>query len=56
MPLKKMGRPTDSKKDAQISVRFDPETLEKLDAYCKRRKKARPEAIREAVRMLPEKE
>lgn len=33
-----MGRPTDSPKTTQFSVRFDSETLEILDKYCNQEK------------------
>ena len=34
---KKMGRPTDSPKTTQFSIRFDEKTLEVLDTYCKKK-------------------
>ncbi len=51
-PKKKMGRPTDSKKATQFSVRFDQETLEILDDYCREAKITRPEGVRQAVKSL----
>lgn len=53
---KKMGRPTDNLKSTQFSVRFDEETLNILDDYCKKNSVSRPEGIRIAVRKLKEKE
>lgn len=49
---KKMGRPTDSPKTTQFSIRFDEETIEILDAYCNQEKVSRPEGVRRAVRKL----
>lgn len=55
MPEKKrMGRPTDSPKTTQFSVRFDDETLQILDDYCKRKKCSRPQGVRIAVKKLKE--
>lgn len=47
-----MGRPTDSLKSKQFSVRFDEETLGILDYYCKENSVSRPDGIRKAVRKL----
>ena len=55
MNPKKMGRPTESPKETQISVRFDGPTLERLDAFCEQEGVTRPEGIRKAVRALPDK-
>lgn len=55
MTLKKIGRPTDNPKVTQFSVRFDKETLEILDRYCKENALTRPEGVREAVRKLNKK-
>ena len=52
MPLKKMGRPTDNPKTTQFSIRFDEETLQILDEYCKKEKLSRPQAVRIAVKKL----
>lgn len=52
---KKMGRPTDNPKQTQFSVRFDKDTLDILDEYCKENNISRPEGIREAVRKLKNK-
>lgn len=51
---KKMGRPTDSPKTTQFSVRFDNETIEILDNYCNQEGINRPEGVRRAVRKLKE--
>lgn len=52
---KKMGRPTDSPKTTQFSVRFDSETIKILDEYCNQNGGiARPEGVRRAVRKLKE--
>lgn len=53
---KKMGRPTENPKSTQFSVRFDEETLNILDDYCKENSVSRPEGVRVAVRKLKEKE
>nr|DAS44168.1 MAG TPA: hypothetical protein [Caudoviricetes sp.] len=55
MTPKKIGRPTDNPKVTQFSVRFDKETLEILDRYCKENALTRPEGVREAVRKLNKK-
>ena len=52
---KKMGRPTDSPKTVQFSVRFDEETLQILDDYCREEKLTRPQGVRKAVRRLKNK-
>lgn len=49
---RKMGRPTDSPKTTQFSVRFDNETIEILDDYCNQENVSRPEGVRRAVRKL----
>lgn len=49
-----MGRPTDSPKTTQFSVRFDEKTIETLDNYCKQENISRPEGVRRAVRKLKE--
>lgn len=49
---KKLGRPTDNPKTTQFSVRFDNETLNILDKYCKKENLTRPQAIRIAVQKL----
>lgn len=53
---KKMGRPTENPKSMQFSIRFDEETLNILDDYCKGNSVSRPEGVRIAVRKLKEKE
>lgn len=55
MNNKKMGRPTDSPKTTQISIRFDAETLNILDGYCQKNGFSRVEAVRKAVAMLEDK-
>lgn len=51
-----MGRPTENPKSTQFSIRFDEETLNILDNYCKKNSVSRPEGVRRAVRKLKEKE
>lgn len=55
LPKKKMGRPTDNPKTTQFSVRFDDETLQILDDYCKNNNLSRPQGVRIAVRKLKDK-
>lgn len=50
-----MGRPTDSPKTTQISIRFDSKTLNILDGYCQKNGFSRVEAVRKAVAMLEDK-
>ena len=47
-----MGRPTDNPKPVQIAVRFDANTLQILDDYCKEKQISRAEGVRQAVRKL----
>lgn len=49
---KKMGRPTDSPKNTQFSVRFDNESIKILDDYCNQEQISRPEGVRRAVKQL----
>ncbi len=48
----KMGRPTDSPKITQLSIRFDEKTLNILDDFCNRKNISRPEGVRCAVQGL----
>lgn len=52
MKPKKTGRPTDNPKKTQFSIRFDDDTLEILDDFCKEHQIGRPEGVRRAVRRL----
>lgn len=56
MASKKMGRPTDSPKTAQITVRFEPDQVKILDDYGQKHGITRVEAIRRAVLLLSENE
>lgn len=56
MTSKKMGRPTDSPKTEQITVRFEPDQIKLLDSYSQRHSITRVEAIRRAVLLLKGKE
>lgn len=49
MAARKMGRPTESRKDYMLRVRMDSETLEKLDACCKAGKLSRSEIVRKGI-------
>lgn len=56
MPEKrKRGRPTDNPKTTQFTIRFDKETLDILDNYCKKQDITRPEAVRTIIRQLQKK-
>ena len=54
MANKKMGRPTDNPKPFRLSVRVDRETLEVLDAYCKKKGINRMEGTRQGIQRLKE--
>ncbi len=54
MADKKMGRPTDNPKPIRMGVRIDPDTLERLDKYCKKNNIVRSEAVRIAINRLVE--
>ena len=49
MATKKMGRPTDSRKDTEIRVRANPETMRKLDACSKKLNTNRSEIVRKGI-------
>lgn len=49
---KKMGRPTNDPKPHRISIRLSDETMEILNAYCKKRGISYPEGAREAINRL----
>lgn len=51
----KMGRPTDNPKTVQLGIRFDADTLKKLDDFCQEEKISRAEGVRIAVQRLPKK-
>ena len=55
MPPKKIGRPTESPKTTQFSIRFDEETLKILDEFCAKENLSRPEGVRKAVQSLKNK-
>lgn len=48
----KMGRPTDNPKEERITVRLDAECTEILSEYCKEKKIARADAVREGIKRL----
>ena len=56
MAAKKMGRPTDSPKTEQVTVRFEPVHMNVLDSFVQKHGITRVEAIRRAVLLLKEKE
>lgn len=49
---KKMGRPTNNPKNTMFSIRFDRDTLDVLDSYCRENSIQRAEGVRRAVRKL----
>ena len=49
MAAKKMGRPTDSRKDVEIRVRANPETMRKLDECSKKLFTNRSEVVRKGI-------
>lgn len=49
----RIGRPKAKRpKSKDIKVRIDEDTLQKLDAYCKKQAVARAEAIRTGISLL----
>jgi len=49
MAAKKIGRPTDSRKDTEIRVRANPETMRKLDECSKKMSSNRSEIVRKGI-------
>ena len=49
MAAKKMGRPTDSRKDTEIRVRANPDTMRKLDECSKKLNTNRSEVVRKGI-------
>lgn len=52
LSTKKMGRPTQSKKDNLLQVRLDNETLEKLDACTKNENTTRSAIVRKGINLV----
>lgn len=52
MAAKKMGRPTDSRKDIDIKFRFDRDTVEKLEICSEKMQITRAEVVRRGVRKM----
>lgn len=52
MAAKKMGRPTDSPKIIDIKIRFDVETVEKLEKCSKKMQITRGEVVRRGVKKM----
>ena len=51
--MKKMGRPNgDNNMIKSYTIRMDEDTLTRLEAYCKRMKIAKSEAIRNAINTM----
>ena len=49
MAHKKMGRPTEKAMPIRVGFRFDKESLDKVDNYCKENNIKRSELIRKAI-------
>lgn len=49
MTAKKLGRPTDSRKDKGIRVRANPETIRKLEECSKRLNTSKSDIVRRGI-------
>lgn len=49
MATKKKGRPTDSRKDSEIRVRANPETMRKLDVCSEKLNTNRSDVVRRGI-------
>lgn len=47
-----MGRPTDSPKDIDIKIRFDKDTVDKLEECSEKMEITRAEVVRRGVRKM----
>ena len=52
MAAKKIGRPTDSPKDIDIKIRFDKDTVDKLEICSEKMQITRAEVVRRGVRKM----
>lgn len=52
MGEKKMGRPTDNPKPYRMTVKYDEECKEILDAYCEQENVNKMQAARRGIRKL----
>lgn len=52
MGNKKMGRPTDNPKPYRMTVKYDEECKQILEAYCEQEHVNRMQATRRAIRKL----
>ena len=52
MAAKKMGRPTDSPKVIDIKIRFDRDTVDKLEICSEKMRITRAEVVRRGVRKM----
>ena len=52
MAAKKMGRPTDSPKIIDIKIRFDKDTVDKLEICSEKMQITRAEVVRRGVRKM----
>lgn len=55
MSEKRIGRPTESKKNTRLTVRLDDDTYKKLDKYCDKNNIKYSEGIRDGINKLEEK-
>ncbi len=52
MAAKKMGRPTDSPKNIDIKIRFDQDTVSKLEKCSEKMQISRAEVVRRGVKKM----
>lgn len=52
MGTKKMGRPTDNPKPYRMTVKYDEECKQILEAYCKQENVNKMQATRQGIRKL----
>ena len=52
MAAKKIGRPTDSPKVIDIKIRFDKDTVDKLEECSEKMRITRAEVVRRGVRKM----
>ena len=52
MGSKKMGRPTDNPKPYQMTLKYDEECKNILEAYCQQENVVKMEAVRRGIKKL----
>mgnify|MGYP002522501262 CR=1 FL=1 len=52
MQAKKLGRPTESKKDTMLRVRLDNKTLLMLDECAEKKQTSRSEIVRNGIKKI----